>query len=242
MIQFLLDYCTFVHQYFFMSKYFQIGLLLCITSFCYSQSDSLKQFIDKKTYARQEVLTLQKEGAVIVILKGKTRAMEAYEKAGKTAIVEEMSKKIAKTNRALMQAFNHYWDFCPVFYLYNDDIATFQKNNGASVFIDSMLKMSTNISFHRTYHVYIDFGSYYVPSSNTSDMKRSKTNAQPQVKVADPSESSQTVEECLVVKDKDLNQFISPYPNRSVSIMGSRDMNNLVAALNRRFYAFIDDK
>ena len=79
-------------------------------------------------------------------------------------------------------------------------------------------------------------------SGSTSDMKRSKTNAQPQVKVADPSESSQTVEECLVVKDKDLNQFISPYPNRSVSIMGSRDMNNLVAALNRRFYAFIDDK
>lgn len=225
-----------------MSKHFIIGYILLISSFCYAQSDSLKKIADKNIYARQQLLMLQKEGTVIVLLKGKTRAMEAYEKAGKTLLVEDMKKKIATTNRTLVRAFNKYWKFSPVLYMYNDDIATLQKNGASKVFVDSLLKPSPFISLTQSYYVFMDYGSYYIPSNNTSENQPTKWKKNQEETVQDPTQSNQSITECLVVKDKNLNQFLAPYPNRSASIMGSKDMNNLVAALNRRFEAFLENK
>lgn len=216
-----------------------LSCIILITFLGYSQSDSISS--DKKSFAKEQLLTLKKEGAVIVLLKGTTRAMEAYEKAGKIEIVTEMNKKIEKTNFSLIHAFRTYWKFSPVYFMINDDLSAFQKNINANVFVDSLQKPIPLQALTQSYHVFMDFGSYYVPSENTSDSKPTKWDKKHPHKIADPTESNQVLEECLVVKDKDLNQFLSPYPNRSASIMGSRDLDNLVAALNRHFFAFLED-
>lgn len=194
-----------------------------------------------KLYVHQQLDSLQQYGAVIVLLKGTNRAMEAYQEAGKTKVVEEMRKKNNKINHQLIHAFTHQWRFCPVYFMLNDDISTLQNNPKSAVFVDTQLHHLPSVILQKEYFVFMDFGTYYVPSVNESNSKTSTWSSKNNT-THNPSESNETVEECLIVKDRNLNQFLPPYPRRSVSIMGSRDMEAIVAALNKRFADYQEEK
>lgn len=216
-----------------MNKIMVFIFCFCVTSSCWAQTSS-------KLYVQQQLDSLHDQGAVIVLLKGTTRAMEAYQKAGQTKVVEEMTKKNNKINHQLIHAFTHQWRYCPVYFMFNDDIATLQNNPKSAVFVDSQLQHLPSVILQKDYFVFMDFGTYYVPSVNESNSKtapwKSKNNT-----THNPTESNETVEECLIVKDRNLNQFLPPYPRRSVSIMGSRDMEAIVAALNKRFTEYLEE-
>jgi hypothetical protein len=210
-----------------MNKFFVFIFCFSMMTVGYTQTSS-------KAYVQQQLDSLHRYGAVIVLLKGNTRAMEAYQKAGQSKVVEEITKKNNKINQLLIHAFTYQWRYCPVYFMMNDDIATLQSNPQSAVFVDSQLHHNPSIILPKDYFVFMDFGTYYVPSVNESNSKssdwKSKNNT-----THNPTESNETVEECLIVKDRNLNQFLPPYPRRSVSIMGSRDMEAIVAALNKRF-------
>ena len=72
-----------------------IFLLNHFVGFSQKQKDTTNTY---KYYARQQLDTLKKQGAVIILLKSKTRAMEAYEKAGNLKLVNELTEKMNKQN------------------------------------------------------------------------------------------------------------------------------------------------
>lgn len=73
-----------------MNKIMVFIFCFCVTSSCWAQTSS-------KLFVQQQLDSLQQYGAVIVLLKGTTRAMEAYQKAGQTKVVQEMTKKTIKS-------------------------------------------------------------------------------------------------------------------------------------------------
>lgn len=73
-----------------------------------------------KEHARKEISSLRK-GVLLVRLKTLDRSVEALKKMGEPIRSEEIRKKIDDQNRALIDAFEKEFNFCPVFFFYSKD-------------------------------------------------------------------------------------------------------------------------
>lgn len=74
----------------------------------------------EKEYARDNIRDLR-NGVLLVRIKHLERSVDALIKMGEPLRAEETRKKIEEQNKALIQAFNDEFKFCPVFFFNSED-------------------------------------------------------------------------------------------------------------------------
>jgi hypothetical protein len=187
-----------------------------------------------KDFAILHLDSLKKNGALIVILKSKSRAVEAYEKAGNTKIAEEMMNNIKKQNRYLYKSYIAFWKFCPVFFIYAKDLDDFNKGKRTNIFVDSTYNINNDITMNLPFYIFNEFGTYYEVQNKDHDYAPGKwknTNYENY----DPSTGIPVKSDCIVVKDKLMRQYRFPFPNYVQSWGSLPGMKKAVDNLNNRF-------
>ena len=173
-----------------------------------AQKDELNEY---KKFITLQLDSLKNNGTLIVILKSKSKAIEAYEKAGNTKVVNEMMADNLKLNTLLYKSFSRYWTFCPIHFIYANDLKTFASNPAAKVFLDSNLKYDTAIQLKVPFFLYLDYGNYFEKQVGIYDTKPGSWKAKEYTNF-DPSEGVPVKRSCLVIKDKEFKLFRVPFP------------------------------
>lgn len=208
-------------------------VLLCIPHI--SSAQGKKELLEKyKTFATAHLDSLKNQGAIIVLLKSKSRAIEAYEKAGNQKVADEMMEHNNILNKRLIKAYKMYWNFCPVYFMYNKDIEAFNNGQRDSIFLDSTLHTSTSIHFTKSFYIFHDYGTFYEIQNKEHDTAPSKWKID-SYKNFNPSEGVQVKSDCIVVKDKMMYQYRYPFPDYVQTWGSMSGIKKAIELLNSRF-------
>jgi hypothetical protein len=194
-----------------------------------------------RNFAYGQIDSLKKQGALIVVLASNSRRIEAYEKAGKKKIADEMRAETAFTNRYLIHAFKTRFSFCPVYFIAGEKLNEFRKGKTSGVFTDSSGKIDANITFTKPFYMIVEYGTVFEIQNKKSDWEPGKFKPET-VGNLDPADGSPAAEECLVIKDRQLFQYRFPFPYFAQVKFGTKTMDGVVERLNVRFFNFYQRK
>jgi len=176
-------------------------IFLCLVSVCFlmdtQAQDAPRPRSERKKAAREAINNLH-GGTLIIRLKSKRNKIDKLEELLAAPDIDEklrarLSKKLKNTieernkyNLTLTNAFEEYYSFSKVYYMY--DTASVSLKNGIrkGIFLDKGLELDANIE--------IPEGSFYIVRTGT-------TNA-----------SSTTGIQALVVMDNQFKDFERPFP------------------------------
>jgi len=223
-----------------------LGILLSLMSQANAQNaeaakkDSVR-ISAYRSFAYGQIDSLKNQGALIVVLASNSRRIEAYEKAGKRKIADDMRAETALTNRYLIHAFKTRFSFCPVYFIAGEKLNAFRKGNINGVFTDSSGRIDASISFNRPFYMLVEYGTVFEIQNKKSDWEPGKFKPE-NVGNLDPAEGSPAAEECLVIKDRQLFQYRFPFPYFAQVKFGTKTMDSVVERLNVRFFNFYQRK
>lgn len=208
------------------------GLVFFTNSiFSQVQKSSIESY---KTFATAQLDSLKNNGALIVILKSKTRAIEAYENAGNKAVAKEMLDKLQIQNKKIVRAFRQYWTFCPLYFVYSKNLVDIHSGRRDSIFVDTTMQINNNISLEKPFYIFFDYGTFYEIQNKSHDSAPSKWKDD-QYKNFDPSEGIPVKSDCIVVKDKKMCQFRYPFPDYAQTWGTNNGIKRAAEILNTRF-------
>ncbi len=214
--------------------YILFSIVFCISIQAQKDSSSINKY---KIFAQTHIDSLKKQGCIILVLRSNSRSINAYVKAGKTKLAEEMKKEVRITNRYLVRAFYKNWSFCPVYFIQGDSLQSFMKKPEARVFTDTTLKPDPNIVCQQKFRIYIEFGTLFEIQNKDSDWNPSSFKSE-WIGNLDPANGTPVVEDALVVKDANLFQYRAPFPYFSQVKFGIKTVEQSVIRLNDRFWNF----
>jgi hypothetical protein len=140
-------------------------------------------------------------GALIVRLKSQDRKIQAYTKSGNHALVAKLESELLKFNMGLMDAFNNYYDFSAVYFIYPDDYSKVLNGNTSGFFLNNNLEKDSSIVLEQEKFFICEYGPVY------AEAIEDQNNARIKVVTSTPVQ-----QDALVIKDTDLQQLITPFP------------------------------
>ncbi len=86
-----------------------------------------------------------KKTALLVSLPSYKHQINQYKKNGNTKVAKRIINKRDERNRTLMEAFRKHFDFCPVYFFYNDDTEKVRAKDLNGIFVNSDLEKDPSI-------------------------------------------------------------------------------------------------
>lgn len=216
-----------------MMKQFVLVIFVLISVSAFSQIDSLPS---DKDLAKKHIEELRNGGALVVRLKARTKAINAYRASGDVGVAKRMQEEDEKLNKKIVEAFVNEFRFCPVYFIYANQSRDLIKGNKV-VFLNSNLVADTNIAFNHINFLFVDYGTSMLNES-TSSYNYTIGNT---TEGSTPGSS-----QAYVILDKEFSQLHSPFPY--VVYLNPFDFNahgKAIARLNKKlfaFYAFVQKK
>ncbi|MCS6819033.1 MAG: hypothetical protein RMJ53_07620 [Chitinophagales bacterium] len=188
-----------------------------------------QQISQDKAEANNLIKKLRDGGALIVRLKSRTKAVNAYRQAGKLEVAERILQDDAKLNKKIVDAFADGFRFCPVYFMYSNQ--TMQLLKGEKViFLNHKLVPDSTIQFNHSFYLFVDFGTAVVNES-AGDYNYS----------ADYTKEGTTPgsSESYVILDKDLRQLRSPFPYKvHLNPFDKNPHLKAIERLNKKLFVF----
>ncbi|MGB1205733.1 MAG: hypothetical protein ACPG5B_08815 [Chitinophagales bacterium] len=174
-----------------------------------------------------------KEGALLVRLKTRSKSLKAYEKAGASYLVKKIKKERDAENQKIVNLFNEYFDFCPIYFFYTDDTERLLSGEHKGIFLDDKLKKDKAIVLDKDFFLIAEFGV----------LLEEKIWADSAVLAANQNKmyQHQALNKVIVIKDKNLEQLKRPFP-LYVRASTTRFWPRKVAKLNKRFHKYFETK
>lgn len=193
----------------------------------FSQSEFVHDFSNDREKAFTQIALL-KNGALIVRFRTQDRKIEAYRNAGNIKLANQLEKELSDFNKALAQAFKTYYQFSKVFFMYPADYSKFLEGDTVGYFYNYNLELDTTIAIDRLDDFFIcEYGPVYAEDIIDPNNARTKVVT-----------STPMLQDALVIKDTDLNQLLSPFPNH-VSIR-LKTIEKSVENLDRNLQKFFN--
>lgn len=211
-----------------------IFVFFCMLFFASQQVIAQSAFEKYKQFAKLQLDSLKTNGAVVVLLRSKSRSVEAYEKAGNTALAADLMKQINKQNKTLYVSYKMGWNQCPVYFIYNHQLKELQNGVRSGIFVDSTMSTSNTITLTQPYFIILDYGSFYEVQNREYNDKPGKWKSD-SYQNYDPNEGTPVKSDCIVVKDRYMKQFRYPFPDYIQTWGTNNGIKKAVATLNNRF-------
>lgn len=171
-----------------------------------------------RTIAFRQIQTLHHNGALILRLHLHPKNVALYRKAGQAEIAEKIEAKNNNRNKILVSALlDESFAFCPVYVIDAKDYKKIQAGEKKGFFLNQQLAIDSTIKLqHDTFFV-LDVGAVY---DNIIEMKNGKRIIS--------QENKAITHRALVIKDKNLNQLVQPFPFYTKLNNLNLDIRNLV--------------
>lgn len=200
--------------------FFCIMILIGIAGNVYAQHPD-PSLMNKNEHARYCIENL-KDGALIVRLNFKRKAINALEQSGNMAGAERIRLEQEQENLEIMAAFKSYYKFSPVYFISYDSTRAALNGKRSGYFLNEQLQVDPSISMNKDFFLFAEHGM--LETSLPSD----KTNSK-QEKLR-----RGTIEEALVVRDQKMNLLRRPFPY----FVRFGDWDERVIKLERRIRKF----
>lgn len=206
---------------------FSILVIFCFAISGFSQGDFVHTFPNDREKAFTQIALL-KNGALIVRFRTQDRKIEAYRNAGNIKLANQLEKELSDFNKALAQAFKTYYQFSKVYFMYPADYSRFLAGDTAGYFYNYNMVLDTSIAIDRLDDFFIcEYGPVYAEDIIDPNNARTKVVT-----------STPMLQDALVIKDTDLDQLLTPFPNH-VSIR-LKTIEKSVENLDRNLQKFFN--
>lgn len=153
--------------------------------------------------AKAQIVSLKKNGALLVRLKTNANTINALKKAGNTDLATQVERETFLKNKIIMNSYLQEFIFCPVYFFYSDCSDSVKHKNITGIFLDSNLVTSANIVCSASFYLIAESGSVY--NSSLGIVSES---------IAEQSKERGTAsrEAEIVIKNRYFIQLHKPFP------------------------------
>lgn len=213
-------------------------LLLIATSIGCNQQFHERHANDSK----EQIINLKEKGALVVRLRNENKKIEALKKRGNIQWAENVATEAAKNNKATMVAFEKEFDFCPVYFIYEQNsVAIREKEVKKGIFLNNRLEVDESIVCGEEYILTAEFGVTEPDTASFYDHSYTyQLNDSSEVRETRYKEYNTNVTG-LVIKSDHFIQLHRPFPyyvREYTAIVLSRKKEEMVRILNRNLHAF----
>ena len=124
----------------------------------------------RATKERKDVTGYQveglKDGILLVRLKTNAGKIEKLREVGESEQAEALEKELQEENRRIQQAFNRYFDFCPVYFFTSDNSAQVKEGHFAQVLLDASSSLVSQPGLDTVPFLVAEFGRTQEVSGN----------------------------------------------------------------------------
>lgn len=203
---------------------FLIGVLCSFNAL--AQIDSLPS---DKDLAKKHIDELRNGGALVVRLKARTKAINAYRASGDVSIANRMQEEDEKLNKKIVEAFVNEFRFCPFYFIYANQSRDLVKGNKV-VFLNAKLNADSTIVFNHANFLFVDYGTSMLNESSSSY----------NYTIGNTTEGSTPgSSQAYVILDKEFAQLHNPFPY--IVYLNPFDYHahgKAIARLNKKLFAF----
>ncbi len=185
-------------------------------------------------FAQQTILqpkaSVTKPEALLFALNSNSNQVTMYKKLKMEKEAKELIEQTQKDNQAIVQAFSQYFNFCPVYFYYNDANSKVAQKDFDGIFLDSTLIPDPTIRMKTGNFMVAYYGYHTQDQKNVTDAKGNTSTEMEATGFAIPHK------EGITVMDSDLKQLSLPFP-RFIKA-NFRYRKELVNGVNVKIYEF----
>jgi hypothetical protein len=203
-------------------------LLLPFFLSAYAQDDAALNSTWKDS-ARFYVKEL-KQGALLVGLASRAKAIAALQQAGKTKEASEIFYDQRAENREIVSAFRMAFSFCPVYFFFSDSMDAPLAGKKSGYLLNDSLETDHTIIIQESYFMIAQKGApqKFIPSDQTQpDLEASRQSL---------------LKETIVIYDHQLRQMKAPFPYYAQEpfpgTLSSTNWKSKVETLNKKLISF----
>ena len=154
--------------------------------------------------AKAQIVTLKKNGALLVRLKTNANTINRLKAAGNTDLATQVERETAIKNKIIILSYLQEFKFCPVYFFSSDYSDSVKHKNISGIFLDSNLVINPNI---------VCTASFYLIADNRSAICNSSLGAVPE-SLANSSVERGAPERdvAIVIKNRYFIQLHKPFP------------------------------
>jgi len=180
----------------------------------------------KTYYARQDIswkeIETLKDGALLVRLQTSGNKIEKLKEAGELAKALETEKNQKQRNERIAEAFENYFDFCPVYFFYSDNSRKLKKGEFSGILMNSRFETVEATQLGPDAWLMAEFGQTQVSLSEGGGVSRGSI--------------------ALVIKDRDFIQLQDPFPAYAGwSILKEANEDSSVEKMNQDLHIFYNE-
>ncbi len=158
--------------------------------------------------AKAQIITLKKNGALLVRLKTNANTINALKKSGNTDLATQVERETFLKNKIIMNSYLQEFVFCPVYFFYSDCSDSVKHKNIAGIFLDSNLVTSANVVCNASFYLIAEGGSIYNSSLGIVPESLAEQSIE-------RGTASREVE--IVIKNRYFIQLHKPFPYFQIS-------------------------
>ncbi len=175
----------------------------------YHKKDDFKKYNKRSKQISAWQIQNLKFGAIVVRLQNNHLKIEACKKRGDIKLAKQVMAETKLYMRMMTKAYTENFDFCEVYFMYQQYSDSLFKGVRKGIFIDTTLAIDPSIEMKESYYLIAE--KDYVYNSSVGFVKEDSANV---VKES----GNRTIEAPVVLKNKYVHQLKDPFPyyiNRS---------------------------
>jgi hypothetical protein len=183
------------------------------------------QRIVQDSLAWQQVKSLRK-GVLVVRLKTREKTIEAYRNAGNMKLAEKIAADKKKENRAITDAFQTEFRFCPVRFIFSEDSRNLVAHDTVSL-LNAALEVAGRGSLKDTFFLIAEYGL-------ALDNVRSNENEKEYKRMLETTEGTQpSGSPAFIILDTTMKQLQPPFPAVAFPNPLAPQANQMPGAISR---------
>lgn len=160
-----------------------------------------KVFKSDRRKAFAQIEALKDGGALVLRLTLHKKNADLYRKAGNTKLADRLEKDLRKKNLLLATTFlDKSFSFCPVYIIESKNYGRVINGEKSGYFLDKNLKIDSSITLNHDNIFFVEIGNVYEVVRKDDSFLKSELTSTP------------IVQNALVIKDKNSNQLMKPFP------------------------------
>ena len=173
-------------------------IFLVISLISFSQENEMYKSDRKKAFAQIKEL---KDGVLVLRLTLHKKNAELYRAAGNVKLADKLEKDLREQNRLLALTFlDKSFNFCPVYIIEASNYGRVINGDASGFFLDRNLNVDSSITLTNKNIYFIEIGSVYEVVRKDDSFLKSEVSSTP------------VIQNALVIKDKNMEQLMKPFP------------------------------
>lgn len=183
-------------------RIFFLTILLLISQLSFSQNIEEKIILQTDLEkAREQIMNLREDGALVVRLFLTKKKIELYRKYGEEKLANKLETKLALENSLIITGFaDSTFSFCPVYFIDTKDYGRVINGEKSGYFLNKNLEKDSTIIMNEDYFFFVERSPVYDQVNLDDSYKTSVTSSAP------------VVSDAFVIKDLNMNQLVKPFP------------------------------